>query len=106
MLSAKGTAASVARTTNKEFVVHGRRRIHYLKARAITSLTQTYARLLQFLFRAQLGSVSTFLLSAVLGTCRKASVAFTACSFEFNSMHVSRCFCGREGGGGGGVPAR
>ena len=81
LLSAKDIPAPAACTTIKWGVVRERRRICYLKARAITSLTQTYARLLQFLFWAQLGSVSAFLLSAVLGTCWEAGVAFTACYF-------------------------
>ena len=81
LLSAKDIPAPAACTTIKWGVVRERRRIRYLKAQAITSLTQTYARLLQFLFWAQLGSVSAFLLSAVLGTCWEAGVAFTACYF-------------------------
>ena len=80
LLSTKGIPAPAASTTTK-WAVCERGRIRYLKAQAITSLTQTYARLLQLLFWAQLGSVSAFLLSAVFGACWKAGVAFTACVF-------------------------
>ena len=79
LLSTKGTPAPAACTTTK-WAVCERGRIRYLKAQAITSLTQTYARyLLPFL--GATGSVSAFLLSAVLGACWKAGVAFTACGF-------------------------